>query len=47
MNIIENDNESNALPAKLGMVDIVKKFDNRLSIENFYVPMFKYLEDRA
>ena len=44
---IENDNEINASPAKQALIEIIKKFDNKLSIEEYYVPMFAYLENRT
>lgn len=35
------------MPAKQALIEIIKKFENTLSIEDYYVPLFGYLENRS
>jgi predicted DNA-binding protein YlxM (UPF0122 family) len=41
------DNEINAVPAKQALIDIIKKTDNKLSVDDCHLPLFVFLEQRT
>lgn len=46
INIIKNDNEVNAMSASRILIDIIKHFNNSLSLEKHTIPLYQFLEDR-